>query len=58
LEEEGTERLAALGFLPDYFSIRRAGTLSPPDRDDDDLVVLAAAQLGATRLIDNVIVSI
>jgi len=29
-----------------------------PDRDNDELVILAAARLGNARLIDNIIVNI
>jgi pantoate--beta-alanine ligase len=58
LEAEGSQRLTDAGFELDYFSIRRALNLEIPDRDCDDLVVLAAAQLGAARLIDNIVVTI
>jgi pantoate--beta-alanine ligase len=51
-------RLCDSGFDIDYFSIRRAQNLEVPDRDCDDLVVLVAAKLGGTRLIDNVVVTI
>jgi len=58
LEAGAIERLADAGFDVDYFSIRRAQNLAIPDRDCDDLVVLVAAQLGAARLIDNVVVTV
>ena len=58
LEATAGERLAAAGFDVDYFAIRRALNLEIPDRDCDDLVVLTAAQLGAARLIDNIVVTI
>ena len=58
LEAEATEQLNAAGFGTDYFAIRRAENLEIPDRDCDELVVLAAAQLGKARLIDNVVVTI
>ena len=45
--------LEALGFRPDYFAVRRASDLMAPQQRDADLVVLAAAWLGDTRLIDN-----
>jgi pantoate--beta-alanine ligase len=48
--------LEKLGFDPEYVSIRRAENLSVPDREHDELVILAAARLGSTRLIDNVVV--
>ncbi len=58
LESEALERLNDAGFEVDYYSIRRAQNLEVPDRDCDDLVVLAAATLGKTRLLDNVVVTI
>jgi pantoate--beta-alanine ligase len=58
LEAQGFRELAEAGFAPDYLAIRRAENLEAPDRDDDHLVVLAAARLGAARLIDNVLVEI
>ena len=58
LEALAGERLTAAGFDVDYFAIRRALNLEVPDRDCDDLVVLTAAQLGAARLIDNVVITI
>lgn len=50
----GIEALVGLGFQPDYLEVRRQGDLLPPERGDRDLIVLAAAQLGRARLIDNV----
>ncbi|HEY5643031.1 MAG TPA: pantoate--beta-alanine ligase [Woeseiaceae bacterium] len=58
LEDVARQRLADAGFDVDYFAIRRALNLEVPDRDCDDLVVLAAAKLGGARLIDNIIVTI
>jgi pantoate--beta-alanine ligase len=46
-------QLAGRGWKPDYIAIRRQGDLLPPEEGDRDLVVLGAAKLGATRLIDN-----
>jgi pantoate--beta-alanine ligase len=57
LEADGLSRLSDAGFEVDYYSIRRALNLDVPNRDCDDLVVLAAARLGATRLIDNIVVT-
>ncbi len=42
------------GFTPDYFSLCRASDLKKAGADDRELVLLAAARLGKTRLIDNV----
>lgn len=58
LESAATQRLVDAGFDVDYFAIRRALNLEMPDRDCDDLVVLAAAQMGEARLIDNVVVTV
>jgi pantoate--beta-alanine ligase len=58
LESETRSRLEAAGFVPDYVAIRRAENLELPDRDCDELVVLAAAHLGKARLIDNIVVTI
>lgn len=58
LESAAAGRLADAGFGVDYVSIRRAENLGDPDRETDELVVLAAAQLGKARLIDNVLVHI
>lgn len=55
LEEEGERALREAGFRPDYYAIRDAGSLSPPGPESASLVVLAAACLGTTRLIDNLI---
>ncbi|MDP2035379.1 MAG: pantoate--beta-alanine ligase [Polaromonas sp.] len=55
LEEEAMLALAARGWKPDYLSVRRRSDLLPPGVDDTSapLVVLGAAKLGNTRLIDN-----
>ena len=58
LEATALKQLGDAGFDVDYFSIRRAQNLEIPDRDCDELVVLAAARLGSARLIDNVVVGI
>jgi len=58
LESDARNTLQAAGFVPDYVAIRRAENLEPPDRDCDEIVVLAAAHLGKARLIDNIVVTI
>ena len=58
LEKRATAELQGFGFEPDYVSIRRAENLAIPDRDTDQLVILAAARLGKARLIDNILVHI
>ena len=58
LEEKSIAKLTDAGFAVDYFSVRRAQNLEVPDRDCDELVVLAAVHLGAARLIDNAVITI
>lgn len=52
------DKLSALGFNPDYLEVRSAKTLLQPGHEDTELVLLAAAFLGKTRLIDNLQISI
>jgi len=47
------QQLEDAGFRPDYLEVRQALSLRPATADDRDLVILVAAYLGATRLIDN-----
>jgi pantoate--beta-alanine ligase len=49
--------LETAGWSVDYVEVRNRATLSPPGPHDKDLVVVAAAWLGKTRLIDNLEVS-
>lgn len=58
LESTAQQHLASVGFDVEYFAIRRALNLEVPDRDCDDLVVLAAGRLGEARLIDNIVVTV
>jgi pantoate--beta-alanine ligase len=58
LEKKGVGELTEAGLMPEYVSILRAENLEPPDRDEDHLVVMVAAHLGAARLIDNELVEI
>ena len=53
LETDAVDELTAAGWEPDYIAVRRRVDLQPPVHMDDPLVVLAAARLGRTRLIDN-----
>lgn len=48
----------AASFRPDYLEIREAFSLRPAAPDDRNLVLLVAAHLGATRLIDNLSVTL
>lgn len=54
LEAGASEVLVQAGFAVDYVAIRRARDLQAPDEGDTDLVVLVAARLDRTRLIDNI----
>ena len=54
LEHHALEQLKQAGFAPDYFSVRDAHTLAGVGMDTEQIVILAAARLGTTRLIDNV----
>lgn len=57
LERDAMAHLAKRGWKPDYVSIRKRVDLQHPGAGDlasgEPLVVLAAAKLGSTRLIDN-----
>jgi len=53
LEQQGLDALAAAGFRSEYFAIRQCADLAPVRAASRDLVVIAAAQLGAVRLTDN-----
>ena len=52
LEAQAMQALTARGWKPDYLTVRRRSDLQAPQAGDD-LVVLGAARLGDTRLIDN-----
>lgn len=54
----GLEALQQAGFRPDYLEIREAANLRPASPEDRRLVVLGAAYLGNTRLIDNLSVEL
>ena len=57
LERRAMAELTTHGWQPDYVSIRKQSNLQPPSAgamaQSEKLVVLAAAKLGTTRLIDN-----
>lgn len=55
LEQQGLSRLEQLGFVPEYLSIRNSDTFVPVSSfENQNSVVLIAAMLGKTRLIDNI----
>jgi pantoate--beta-alanine ligase len=55
LEAQAAQGLTTRGWQPDYLTVRRRNDLQPPTAADASapLVVLGAARLGSTRLIDN-----
>lgn len=53
LEKAAADDLRANGWKVDYVSLRNAETLAPAQAADARLVVVGAAWLGTTRLIDN-----
>jgi pantoate--beta-alanine ligase len=58
LELHGMSVLADKGWKPDYVAVRRRSDLQPPVNGETELVVLGAARLGKTRLLDNVEVNL
>lgn len=57
LESTAARELQARGWDSDYVTIRRQSDLLIPQPSDRNVVILAAARLGATRLIDNIEIS-
>ena len=56
IEAQALQTLTGRGWKPDYLTVRRRHDLQPPQASDfgpNQLVVLGAARLGTTRLIDN-----
>jgi len=58
LERRALENLDGAGFHTDYFAVCNAETLAPASAQDRDLVILVTAALGATRLLDNIEISL
>jgi pantoate--beta-alanine ligase len=54
VEKRALQFLQQAGFETDYFSVCRGSDLTKAAAEDVDLVLLAAAKLGKTRLIDNI----
>jgi pantoate--beta-alanine ligase len=52
-EAAARAELESAGFRPDYIRVRRPNDLGEPQPGDRSLIVVAAAWLGRTRLIDN-----
>lgn len=53
LERQAAETLTGRGWQVDYVAVRTQADLAPPEAGARSLVILAAARLGKTRLIDN-----
>ena len=53
IEAAGAAQLATAGMTVDYFAVRDADDLSPPQPGTREFVLLTAARLGGARLIDN-----
>lgn len=56
LEHAALEQIREAGLEPEYVAVCDAATLLPPAADTRSLVILAAARMGSTRLIDNITV--
>jgi pantoate--beta-alanine ligase len=58
LQHAGMDNIRSAGLEPEYFEVRRREGLEAPRAADLQLVVLAAAKAGRTRLIDNISVDL
>jgi len=54
LQQQAAQALAGRGWVVDYVSVRNQSDLRPADCESGEWVILAAARLGKTRLLDNV----
>jgi len=58
LIEDAKVKLTDAGFSIDYVEVRDAFSLMTPTPESSELVILVAAKLGTTRLIDNLTISL
>ncbi|NVK57368.1 MAG: pantoate--beta-alanine ligase [Alteromonadaceae bacterium] len=58
IEKNAESNLLAAGLTPDYIAIANARTLKPAERGETEVVILIAAYMGRTRLIDNLQVTL
>jgi pantoate--beta-alanine ligase len=58
IDQQSMGELTRHGWQPDYVAVRRRADLRQTSERDRELVILAAARLGRTRLIDNVEVTL
>lgn len=58
VRRDACTQLENVGFKIDYFNIADPATLEPAQDNASEVVILVAAWLGSTRLIDNMVVSL
>lgn len=58
VESSAQQQLSEAGFTPDYFHVLNKETLDTASFADQDIIILAAAQLGKARLIDNLFIDL
>lgn len=58
IEDGAKKSLIDVGFIPQYVTVCRQYDLLPAKKGDTELVIVAAAQIGAARLIDNLEVTL
>ncbi len=58
VEATANQQLSDAGFKPDYFHVVNRETLDTATLNDKEIIILAAAQLGKARLIDNLFIDL
>jgi pantoate--beta-alanine ligase len=58
LQKQAVEGFVARGWRAEYAEVRNQSDLQPASATQRELVVLAAAKLGSTRLLDNIEVNL
>ena len=58
LTKQAHEKLEKSGFEPHYINVVSRSTLLEPEQSDTELVILAAGQIGKSRLLDNIEVDV
>lgn len=58
VEAAANQQLEQAGFKPDYFHVVNRETLETANLNDKEIIILAAAQLGNARLIDNLFIDL
>jgi len=58
VETAANQQLSKAGFKPDYVHVVNRETLDTASLNDKEIIILAAAQLGKARLIDNLFVNL